>query len=304
MVKRSTILSSARWVLVILAALVLGPVCALPMQSLRDADGGHAVSMLVSSSLPAGLLAGLAALAGAVLVGAVGSYFFTAGLGFAASGLVMGWCAWHTTTLDEVVRRTRDAQSLPALALEGLLAVGFAVALALMIQLITERRVARAGSTPADTAPSTGPLGWFVRSEHRDAKPAGAIVASAVAGAAVAALVAWIVAASDFKGQAVFAALSAGVASGVVVQMTARSMHCSPTPALACLALAPLAVVGPLLAGGDGVAMRVFAGDVFPLARVLSLDWTCGALLGVPVGLSWAGAMIDQRAEEEASQTA
>jgi hypothetical protein len=67
------------------------------------------------------------------------------------------------------------------------------------------------------------------------------------------------------------------------------------------LALAVLGLAGPLVAKGvqgSRLVEATYAGELLALARPLSLDWAAGALLGVPLGLAWAGAMLDHRSAE------
>jgi hypothetical protein len=47
-----------------------------------------------------------------------------------------------------------------------------------------------------------------------------------------------------------------------------------------------------------GALDATFGGSLLPLARIVSLDWACGLMLGVPVGLGWAGAMLDERSAD------
>ena len=60
-----------------------------------------------------------------------------------------------------------------------------------------------------------------------------------------------------------------------------------------------LGVVGPLTSlitpGAAALPTAVLNDSFFGPARLLPLDWLTGALLGVPVGLTWAGSMLDRR---------
>jgi hypothetical protein len=49
---------------------------------------------------------------------------------------------------------------------------------------------------------------------------------------------------------------------------------------------------------GSRIMDATFGGSLLPLARIVSLDWACGLMLGVPVGLGWAGAMLDERSAD------
>ena len=65
------------------------------------------------------------------------------------------------------------------------------------------------------------------------------------------------------------------------------------------LAMTFLAAIGPVASlafhGSAGVLRAAYSGNYFGLASPLALDWVAGALLGLPLGLSWSGSMIEKR---------
>ena len=62
--------------------------------------------------------------------------------------------------------------------------------------------------------------------------------------------------------------------------------------------IAVLAIVGPLSGealASSGVVATTYKGNLFPLANISALDWIAGGLLGIPLGVAWAGSMIEKR---------
>jgi hypothetical protein len=144
---------------------------------------------------------------------------------------------------------------------------------------------------------ASGWLGMLASSKEAGNLPkvAGVCV---VVGAAACGVIAWICASTMLKGQAVFAAFVGAIAAGVAAQFAASSMRGHATPVSVVVSMLIPAIVGPLLASqlNDGeVVAQTYANTIVPLARVMPLDWAAGALLGAPIGLGWAGAMVDAR---------
>jgi hypothetical protein len=114
-----------------------------------------------------------------------------------------------------------------------------------------------------------------------------------IAGAAAA----WFIGVTPLKGQAVFAAMLAGVVGAAVGRLVDFE---AALPSLV-LPIVALAVLGPLsgfaLAGGGGsnVVHAAYKGTLFPLANITALDWIAGALIGVPAGVAWAGSMMEKK---------
>jgi hypothetical protein len=284
--------SILRTVYVVLVLLAVGPLSAALLAGLRDTDGGDGVTILTGGRIGAGL-AGLAVLAlGATLAGVVGAKIFSAGMGFAGAGLVFAWGAWNLGTLEEVLRRTRQGKESMALAVEGLLAVLVAGAVMALTWIIAERAQGRDNK-------SSGGIGLIGVREKGSTGVAMTAVAAWALAACAGGVIAAIFAISAVKGQAVFAAFVGAIVAGVVAQTIGAAQHVKVSPLVPALAMAVPAVAGPLIAAlvaQQGWVPAMFAGSDFPLGRIVGLDWAAGLLLGVPVGMGWAGAMIDHRA--------
>jgi hypothetical protein len=286
--------TTLRWAFILACVLAIGPLASTPLARLHDAEGGPAVTMLLSESRGGSIIATALVLATATIVAAIAAWCFSAGTAFACAGLVLGWGAWRMGDADAILRRTREGTDLPALSLENLLIITVTTAITLLIGLLTLRRQHNRAA-----APDSWPAHLATDAKGKGSLPIAAICLGA--GTLAATIVAFLAAATMAKGQAVFAACLAGIASGVVVHLVARGQNGLATPTLVTLcALAP-AALGPVVAQAlhaTRLMDATFAGTLLPLARIVSLDWACGLLLGVPAGLGWAGAMLDERSAD------
>jgi hypothetical protein len=222
-------------------------------------------------------IAGLAGLAAARLT--------NARTAMTTVGLVLAWAAYRAGDVESILRAAHSPAPLWRLAVEGAVFGVFAVALMLGIHAITPR-------DHQESAPIVAPgFGKTFRAVVGGPGVVPAVVAAMVAGAAVV----WIVANSGMKGQTLGAAVVAGLVGAAVGRLVDNRVPASAF----LLPGAILAVVGPAAAamalGGDIVA-TVNRGGLFPVARVMPLDWIAGAFLGVPIGLAWTASMVDKRA--------
>ncbi|MFY7896496.1 MAG: hypothetical protein ACOVP8_09710, partial [Phycisphaerales bacterium] len=99
---QSALASSLRWGMLLLAFAVVGPLASLPLAAVRDADGGHAMSMLVNDGVFPGVLAALLVFAAALALGAAGSFLFSTGWACAYAGIVVAWGAYRCGTLEDI----------------------------------------------------------------------------------------------------------------------------------------------------------------------------------------------------------
>lgn len=287
--------SSLRWGMLLLAFAVVGPAASLPLAAVRDVDGGHAMSMLVNDGVFHGVIAGLIVFAAALAMSAVGAFLFSTGWACAYAGIVIAWGAYRCGTLEDIIRQARSDAPLGMLAAEGFACVMAAGIIAGVIQRISVKRQGLALTR-----------GALVVQGDVSNIPAVSQIAFAAGGVA-AGIVAYICAVTDFKGQGIFAAFVASIFAGLVAQVVVKSKGGQATVVLAVASVVLPAILGPAAAKilqGSAIVETVFAGRVLPIARVMGLDWAAGALLGAPIGLGWAGAMIDSRADEHAQQTA
>ncbi len=269
-----------RWSFIIAAVLALGPLAALLLEGLRASDGSPHATLLVSASPAPYLARGLAIALFAAGVGVLGAKFFSRDTGLTAAGLVAAWAAWRVGGAEPILRTT--PAPLVMLALEAL-----ALGLVLLAGVFAAERAAK----DRERAPT--PLFTHL---DRDAKPAHAALACGLAAAVLAGAGAYLVAISSIPGQRVFAAITAGIAAGGGAMVVGSMMGVRPGALLPTLGVVVASVAAPLVAmvlHGDKAQTAALATNLIPFARPVSFDWTCGAYLGVPIGLSWAHSMLE-----------
>lgn len=274
-----------RWTMYLGALFVAGPVAGLLMAGVRAPDGGPDASPLTGADPVRGLLLGLGAVAIAGAMGLLAARLTNAWAAMTTVGLTLAWAAWRAGNVEMILREANSAAPLWRLAIEGAIFGGLAVAIMIGIHAITvrdhhesaPRAAAGLGKTVRESAGGTGVL--------------LAVFAAIVAGAGAA----WIIANTGLKGQTVGAALMAGLVGAAVGRLVDNRVPAS----VFLVPAAVLAVVAPAAAAvafrGDIVAV-VNHGGLFPVARVMPLDWIAGAFLGVPIGLGWTATMVDKRA--------
>lgn len=288
--------ATLRWTLILFCLFALGPMVRVLVLRVLDADGGHAVTLAVNATFGAALVAGVAAILAAGLVGAAGAHFFSMGTGYTCAGITLAWARWGLGTFDEMVRRSPVASFRPVFAAENAVVLVLAAAMAGVIVWLATRRQPNTEKSGGD---HRGLVALAVRGDEYRTK---AGLAAMFIGMVVCAGVTWLVAFSDLRGQTLMAVLVGAIASGAVGQLIASSMRCTITPVVPALAAVAVAVAGPIVAGfmhNSGLLDAANRGVLLGLARPVSLDWAAGVLLGGPIGISWAGAMLDARAVDD-----
>lgn len=281
--------SIIRWTIYLSAAFIFGPFAGSLVGSLRAFDGSHNATPLLCTSPGTGLLMGLAACGIALAVGLVAARLLGAAPGMSAAGLVLAWAAWKTGEVDQLIRTAQSATPLRMLSFEGAIFGFIAVVLAFAIALISHHD----GMDPHHVEGD----------KKRPALLAGEGRASLMVlpiAFFAAAVAAWFIGISPLKGQAVFAAIAAGVLGAAAGRLA--NIHI-PIPML-IIPIAALAIIGPLSGealassvpgGPPAVVATAYKGALFPLANISSLDWIAGGLLGIPLGVAWAGSMIEKK---------
>jgi len=275
--------AAIRWTFILFVLFGLGPmISGVLLGGLRDADGGHAATLLSGASPVSGLVRGLLMMLAAGIVGLVGAMVFSRDTGVLVTGLMFVWGAWRLGTTEEILRVANGGGPLLVLAIEGLIVTALGVGTAALLQAIGKK---------------DHPEGVLLAARDESTKLAPSLGAI-VGGAALAASVAgWLVATVPLKGQAVFAAICAGIAAGGASQVIATLFACRPSLMTAMLALAVVATLGPLAAqmlSGSRILDDAQAGKMLTLARPISFDWLAGGFLGIPIGLGWAASMLDR----------
>ncbi|MBX3383290.1 MAG: hypothetical protein KF864_07255 [Phycisphaeraceae bacterium] len=292
----------ARYAFLFVALLAIGPVVGWMVRSLRDTDGGTAHTLLVSGSPLLGLLIMLVSLVAAGVMAVVGTRVFSLGTGLLSGGFVFAWTGWWLGSVDAIIRRAGNGGSLVWLSVEAALAMAGACVLTLMAT-----HAARANQ-PELVLTGDG----VAVQDHRRllvrACPDGAwakpLALCGVVGAAAAGVAVTIVAVSMLKGQTLMACVIGGIAAGAAANWIAGVLGTVIQPATPVLAMSVVATVAPIAAmmmHGGGALDAAFSLSLLPIARPVSFDWAAGALIGVPIGMAWTGAVIDTRGVEAAT---
>lgn len=268
-----------QWVFGAIAVLAVGPIAGWAVSAHRGVDGSVHATMLVGANPMVGVLGHAGAIVLAAALGLVTARVINGRFGLFATGAVLAWGAARSGRIEAVLGVQPTNSTLTTLAIEGAL-----------------------------LAAAAGAVAWLIcrDTEHEDpAKHEKALSAETLLGM-TAALVAggigaWLAARDDLKGQTIGAAWVAGALGATLARVLAHRAPGWAVVAGVCLC----AVVGPILglmAGAVPALAGMYNGSISSslasLARVAPLDWLAGAFMGVPVGMSWAGSMVDKRVEE------
>lgn len=269
------------WTVLVACLFGVGPAIVWLSPRLVGGDGGPGWTYLLNHSPALGGVTLLVTLLVAFGVSAATARFLGVRAGLGAAGMTLIAPALQGGEIVEIVRWA-DAPGLwLRLAIEGALVAGVAFVGAVLLTRVAHR---------------DDPMSPAERQERaRSHLTEGAIGAACALG--VGAVAGWVLAREPLKGQM----LAAGFAAGVCGMGAARVIvPRAPIPAVV-LGVMLLAVVGPALglaiAGGDALR-AVYEQRVPAIATPTPVDWLAGALLGMPIGLSWALSAIEKRTEK------
>jgi len=261
----------ARWMTLLAALLIVGPVIGFLTDRIAPIPGSVHGTAIVSASPAVGVAIVVGCIVLATIIGCIGSRMISVGHGLTCAGVALAWSAFRSGHLLDLSRAVDPGALGTRLALEGAI-IGIAT-LAGAILII------RSGpkSTPSMLEGMTS----------------GASIGSMAATTTIGLVVAMLIAQDDKVGQT-FAAAVAGSAVGAAAARTLVN----GAPRGAALVAIPL---GAALCPAVGFALSphpmdsaILGGSVHALARIMPIDWCAGALIGIPFGLSWAGSMIEK----------
>ncbi|HRJ50248.1 MAG TPA: hypothetical protein PKU91_06925 [Phycisphaerales bacterium] len=281
----------------VLELLAVGPLAGGAVTFLRASDGGLAVTPLLNNSPVLGLVVGVFVILAAAAVGMIDTRYFGPRSGIVGAGIVFAWASLYSGRVDDLLRTTAPSQVTIMLAIEGVLA-------AVVMVLLTHRlTLVRWAESPPDNSTAS----------RRSMVPRGLFTPGALACVAAAAVaggfMAWLVTFHAAKGQAVFGASAAGIAAGALAAIvsantTAGRKDPPVDPVLtAMLGMGVLAMVSPVtisMLHSDPLA-SIRTGSLFRLGLLNSFDWMAGAMIGIPIGLGWAGAHTHSPARQAPS---
>lgn len=269
-----------RWTIYLIALLAAGPAAGWLTALARGSDGGPGTPLTCVS--PAiGIAAAFGAVGIALLVGLISIRVIGAAHAMTASGYILAWASWRTAQVDDVLRCAGSGSPLTRLALEGAI-LGIA-GVASVILLTFFSRDARSRD-------------WSVKRSMLGQNAHICILVGTIAGA----VAAWLIAATPLKGQAVFA----GVGGAIFAAAACRLVQFDAPVVVMMIPVTILATLSPvsamILHGTGGAVAAAYKGSLFPLSHVTPLDWIAGGMLGIPIGVSWAGSMIEKRTPDSA----
>lgn len=288
--------STIRWTFILAVLLAVGPTLGWLARSIHDVQGGHSCSLLVNGTAAKGVLVALATAASGLVLGVMASRLFSLGTGLACAGFCYTWAAWNLGTVEGIVRTTGGSANLLMLGIEGAVLMGIA---AVTVHVCTRAAAAAQPVDPERRVPAG--IGSLLVKASPEGAGLGPILIAAAIGAVAGGLIASIFAVNGLKGQSLFAAIAAGVACGLAASSVAGSSKIVLHPVTPMLGMVLLALVGPMVAKfmhGSHLVDLMYQDKMFPLSRILSVDWVAGALLGVPIGMGWAGVVLDVRSVE------
>jgi hypothetical protein len=282
-----------RWTFYLAALLLAGPLAGSLMARLFAPDGGHDATPLVSTQPALGLALALGVLLLALILGALAGRFCGVKPGLSTAGLVVAWAAWRTGTIDQMIRTAHSSAPLLRQAVEGAMFGVLGLGLVLVVSAAGARyREPHEASLPTESygfaaslSRNLRALGASFKAPRITALPIAVLAGGVVAG---------LVAATPLKGQAVFAATFGAIAAAAAGRLVEEEVS---FPFL-YIPVVLLAIVGPLtglMAGGGNIVRASYANTLFPLANITAMDWLAGGLLGLPLGVAWAGSMVEKR---------
>lgn len=271
------------WTILLACLFGAGPALVWLAPRMVGGDGGPGWTYLASESSGLGAVLLIVTLLAACVIGLATSRLLGMRAGLGAIGMTLVAPALQGGEIVEILRWADAPGVFARLALEGAIvaAIGFGAAFVM-----------------GRIAPREAPMSPAERQERaRHHVTEGAI--GAVSALAIGAIAAWIIAREPIKGQMIAAGFAAGVAGMGAGRVIAPR---APIAAVA-LGVLLLGVFGPMLgfvvAGSD--ALRAAYEQRLPaIAGPTPIDWITGAMLGMPLGLTWAISMLEKRVEKVA----
>lgn len=279
--------ATVRWILYIVALVLIGPIAG-SLMGLTEGPDGSAGTALVSKSP---IVGGIGLLLGWILAAGLGGLAaWRCGLrpGLTCAGIVVCWMAGMSASTFSTLSATGDAPWVWFVA-EGVLVALCLVGMGVVVALAAQRHTPRPGE---HVTPQSAEAMETEHSLRISGRAAAGVLIAAIGGGAVA----WALAVTDLKGQTIAAAAIAAIAIAVVAKLVDLK-----TPALGALAAAALlAITGPAYAlatvPADAALAAAYAQVLPGIVRLTPLDWAAGTLLGTPIGLAWAASIV-KRAE-------
>lgn len=287
-----------RWAVPLIALLGVGFLAGELASSLHAPDGSSNTSFVLVTSIGQGVIACLGTIGLAAVMGMVGARWVSPRVGLLCAGLVLVWAARRTGQVDQIInlvagmgasgavgKAVSVSTTLYMLAAEGLVLSVLGVVLAWVIVRVPMSEWARQGTHTRPDGPPLEP------SKLWEPTSLAAFAVALVAGG----VMTYLFAQETIKMQTIAAAIIAGATAAIAGRLTSQTVHA----AVMVGAVVLLGAIGPLVVvlGTNGTAAIVRAaqaGTMMALARPLPMDYLAGALIGVPIGLSWGNSMVEK----------
>lgn len=188
-------------------------------------------------------------------------------------GLGLGWTALQLQPIQDVLREG----SLGMLAAEG---VAWGILMLLVAATVCLLGGPLVQEMPGDTDASPH---WATSPDALKLAACGACALPVV----------WLFAQSPMKGQVLLAAVLGSIAAGFAGRLVAPSVQ----PVLLFPSVCVFGALGQWVAGTmlpEEVAPVIAAGQLPHLLLPLPIDYAAGALVGVPIGLSWGSGFLQK----------
>ncbi len=269
------------WTVLAACLFAVGPALVWLSPRLAGGDGGPGWTFLASDAPALGGVVLLVTVSIAMVCGIAASKFLGLRAGLGAVGMTLVAPAIQGGTIVEVLRWTNAPGIFATLAVEGaiLAALGFVGAL-LMVRV----------------ALRDDPMSPAERQERSRGHLNEGLIGLAAA-VSVGAIAGWVLAREPLKGQMLAAGFAAGAAGMGVARIIAPR---APIPAVV-LGVLLLGVVGPVLGyvlAGSGALAAAYEQRLPAISTPTPIDWITGAMLGMPLGLSWSLSVLEKRAEK------
>ncbi|MFG0258548.1 MAG: hypothetical protein ACF8GE_11660 [Phycisphaerales bacterium JB043] len=268
-----------RFVMLSLSSVVVGPLAFVLWTHLASIDGGVEATVLVSDGVASRLARVSIVMVGAGTMGWSSARLISLRWGMWNAGVVVAWVGASVTSVD-ILRLARDPGVLRVLALES----GLILVIAAGIMWLIARG-----------------------DRHRRARPVtrgglGELVPAIVACLGVAAAIVWIVAQEPRSGQVLWAT-SLGALGGALIGSIIWAGIRESALVITLMVLALMVFVVRLGMGVTDQVEAALAGSTWPLLAPTPLQWLSGALLGIPVGLSWGGSLVAPHLSGESDES-
>jgi hypothetical protein len=269
-----------RIVLLALAAVVVGPTALVVWSRLPSVDGGSEATLLVTGGVFSGVARVVLVIVSAGGMAWLSSRLASARWGMWNAGVVLAWLGSGATNAD-TLQLVGESSVIWLILVESVLAAGLGI-LILML-------VARGNST--------------VRVMPKGGNTSMAEVLPALIGCAGAVgAVVWIVAQDSLPGQALWATATgslAGALVGRVIWMRVEAFWL----VLGSLLPGVLGIAVRIVMGSDGLVEAALSGGLWPVMIPTPVQWLSGALLGVPLGMTWGASLISSHITVDSSTT-